>query len=285
MKHIRSVLIFMLLFTVAAPLAIAAPQLTIGSADVKTGGTASLNLSFSGETKDYAGVNAKIILPKGITVKSISKGKLLSANFITDFRSFSETANNGVNLIAYSGADTFTASSGILLTLTIEAAIDAPAGQHNVTFAATNVIPRVNSRYALASKDAASVALSPVNGNISISVSEDADNDGLPDSYEQQIIDADLNDSIRTVQDVKPADDFDGDGKTNLQEFQAGTFPARIKGDVNKDGSITRADAEEAFNLSLKTSWTSEELELADYNGDGSITPQDAVDIFSRASF
>lgn len=284
MKHIRSVLIFMLLFTAVSPQAIAAPQLTIGSAAIKIGGTASLNLSFSGETKDYAGLNAKIILPKGITVKSISKGGLLSANFITDFRTFSETANNGVNLIAYSGTDTFTASSGVLLTLNIEAAIDAPAGQHNVTFAATNVIPRVNSRYALAAKNAASVALSPVNGNIIISISEDADNDGLPDSWEQQIIAANLNDNIKSIQDVKPGDDFDGDGKTNLQEFQAGTFPARIKGDVNKDGRITRQDAEEAFNLSLKTLWTSEELELADYNRDGSITPQDAVDIFG-ASF
>ncbi len=53
-----------------------------------------------------------------------------------------------------------------------------------------------------------------------------------------------------------------------------------IKGDVNNDGEISPQDAVEAFNLSLKTSWTSDELCRADYNGDGEVTSQDAVDIF-----
>lgn len=53
----------------------------------------------------------------------------------------------------------------------------------------------------------------------------DADNDGLPDEWEQQIIDADTNDAIDTIADVLPEDDFDGDGFTNTQEFTGDTDP------------------------------------------------------------
>jgi hypothetical protein len=53
-----------------------------------------------------------------------------------------------------------------------------------------------------------------------------------------------------------------------------------LKGDVDEDGEITPQDAVDAFWLSFKTSWTSEELSRADYDGDGEVTPQDAVEIF-----
>jgi len=281
MKHLVAVLIIMLLFTATSePLAIAAPELTLGSATVQPGGVASLSLSLSQGSEQYAGMNAKIILPKGLTVKSISKGALLSANFIIDFRSFSETANNGATLIAYSGSDEFSASSGVLLTLTIEVAATAATGQYDIKFASTNLISRVNSRYALANKNAASVAPLPVNGKITISLSQDADNDGLPDWFEQKIIDANPNDSIKTFADVKPEGDFDGDGQTNLAEYQKGCDPVFRKGDIDKDGKISPQDAVDVFRLSSKTSWTSDELCNADYDGDGAVTPQDAVDIF-----
>jgi hypothetical protein len=53
-----------------------------------------------------------------------------------------------------------------------------------------------------------------------------------------------------------------------------------MKGDVVPDGEITAQDAVEAFNLSLNSSWTADELAAGDWNGDGEITAQDAVDIF-----
>ena len=53
----------------------------------------------------------------------------------------------------------------------------------------------------------------------------DTDSDGLLDSYEQTIIDADLGDAIDSLDDVLPGDDFDGDGRTNLQEQNDGTDP------------------------------------------------------------
>ena len=53
----------------------------------------------------------------------------------------------------------------------------------------------------------------------------DTDSDGLLDSYEQTIIDADLGDAIYSLDDVLPGDDFDGDGCTNLEEQNDGTDP------------------------------------------------------------
>jgi hypothetical protein len=53
----------------------------------------------------------------------------------------------------------------------------------------------------------------------------DTDTDGLSDDWEQQIIDADPNDGITTINDVNPNDDFDGDGLTNDEEFWNRTDP------------------------------------------------------------
>ena len=52
----------------------------------------------------------------------------------------------------------------------------------------------------------------------------DANGDGLPDEWEQQLVEQ-SGGRLQTIQDVKPNDDFDGDGLSNLQEFYAGTFP------------------------------------------------------------
>jgi len=53
----------------------------------------------------------------------------------------------------------------------------------------------------------------------------DNDGDGLPDSWEQQIIDDDPLDDIETIWDVSPDDDYDDDGSTNGEEFCANTDP------------------------------------------------------------
>jgi hypothetical protein len=58
-----------------------------------------------------------------------------------------------------------------------------------------------------------------------VSVPPDLDGDGLPDAWEYAIVDADAGDSIRTLGDVHPNDDFDHDGATNDEESVAGTDP------------------------------------------------------------
>jgi hypothetical protein len=56
-------------------------------------------------------------------------------------------------------------------------------------------------------------------------ISDDQDGDGLVDSWEQQIVDADLLDAIDSVDDVLPTADFDGDGMDNRSEYWAMTQP------------------------------------------------------------
>lgn len=62
----------------------------------------------------------------------------------------------------------------------------------------------------------------------------DADDDGLLDTFEQSIIDADTGDGITTTAHVLPEDDFDGDGLTNLEEYLLGSDPT--SNDSNGDG-------------------------------------------------
>jgi hypothetical protein len=52
----------------------------------------------------------------------------------------------------------------------------------------------------------------------------DTDGDGLPDAWEELLI-AQSEGLLNTLADVRPEDDFDGDGSSNLHEFRSGTFP------------------------------------------------------------
>ncbi len=53
----------------------------------------------------------------------------------------------------------------------------------------------------------------------------DSDADGLTDGWEQWVIDSDPNDALAVLADVNPGDDLDGDGNSNLEEFEDGTYP------------------------------------------------------------
>jgi hypothetical protein len=59
---------------------------------------------------------------------------------------------------------------------------------------------------------------------LDIQTGNDSDADGLPDAWEALLI-AQSDGVLKTLADVKPGDDFDGDSSSNLQEFQTGTFP------------------------------------------------------------
>ncbi len=54
----------------------------------------------------------------------------------------------------------------------------------------------------------------------------DVDGDGMGDVFEQRIVDAQPDDPVADIDQVLPASDFDGDGKSNLEEFLARTDPA-----------------------------------------------------------
>ncbi|GEM_PF-6669247 len=75
---------------------------------------------------------------------------------------------------------------------------------------------------------------------------EDLDEDGLPDYWEQLVYKADLMDAIVDKTGVHPQDDYDGDGLTNLGEFQERTDPAVA--DTDGDGIPDGVEVETGLN-------------------------------------
>ena len=63
---------------------------------------------------------------------------------------------------------------------------------------------------------------SMTNINITL-INPDTDADGLPDWWEIQIVNSNTNDSITTVDNLLPDDDFDGDGVSNQDEWSGET--------------------------------------------------------------
>jgi hypothetical protein len=78
----------------------------------------------------------------------------------------------------------------------------------------------------------------------------DTDNDKLLDAWEQTIVDANLQDGIRSVTDVFGGDDFDGDGTSNRNEYLAGTSPVDA-------GSCLRLVCTPGNDGEAVVSWTS----------------------------
>ncbi|MCC7374259.1 MAG: hypothetical protein IT581_06370 [Verrucomicrobiales bacterium] len=58
-----------------------------------------------------------------------------------------------------------------------------------------------------------------------LALGNDLDGDGLPDEWEEWLI-QESSGLLTTSLDVRPGDDFDGDGVTNREEYLAGTDPA-----------------------------------------------------------
>ena len=94
----------------------------------------------------------------------------------------------------------------------------------------------------------------------------DSDGDGLLDTFEQLIIDADPDDGIATVGDVLPGDDFDMDGLTNVEERDIGTFPTDP--DTDDDGLEDGVESASGIFISAETD-TGTNPFSADSDGDG----------------
>ena len=93
----------------------------------------------------------------------------------------------------------------------------------------------------------------------------DSDDDGLPDIYEQLIIDADEGDAIMTLADVLPGDDFDNDGSTNEAELANNTDP--IDDDSDDDGLLDGPETNTGTFANAMDTGT--DPNRADTDGDG----------------
>ncbi len=89
---------------------------------------------------------------------------------------------------------------------------------------------------------------------------DDLDEDGLPDLWEQQIIDAAPSDSVTSIYDVRLDDDYDGDGASNVSEFRDKTdptdpidrfVPVAWKEESNIEASYPSAGSTPEFGSSL----------------------------------
>ncbi len=163
MKMVTRIIGTMLILLAIPLIASAQPQLSLGSATGQPGSQIALPLSISGASGSYAGVNAQIVLPAGVSLVSVTRGALLSGAFTVDANPASRT------VIAWSGTGTFSAASGVLLQLNLQIAAGAATGAFPVSFATTNASALVNAKHALSNADGSSVAHSTANGDITIS--------------------------------------------------------------------------------------------------------------------
>ena len=93
----------------------------------------------------------------------------------------------------------------------------------------------------------------------------DVDDDGLPDSFEQLIIDADTQDAITSINDVLPDDDFDADDSSNLEEYERLTDP--IDDDSDDDGA--KDGWEDSGGVWVSSTETGTNPLIPDTDGDG----------------
>ncbi|MBC8011162.1 MAG: hypothetical protein H7067_13820 [Burkholderiales bacterium] len=59
---------------------------------------------------------------------------------------------------------------------------------------------------------------------IDLTVGVDSDGDGIPDDWEYELIASDASGRFSTLADIRPGDDFDGDGLSNFAEYIAGSY-------------------------------------------------------------
>ncbi len=218
------------------------PELRLGAASGFPGATAVLDLSITAG-EEHAGVNAKLVLPEGVTLGTVSRGPLLSPSFEVASRVVTEEKAQSVIVVAYSATDTFYSDNGVLLRLNLLLDASVEPGRYAVSFASAKAVS-VNARYALSDGVGdTSVAVGGVqSGQVNVlgGTPDDTDEDGLPDSWENTYLGGLSEGGL---------DDHDGDGFSNAEELAAGTRPDLS--DTDGDGVDDNTEADNGWNPTL----------------------------------
>lgn len=116
----------------------------------------------------------------------------------------------------------------------------------------------------------------------------DSDSDNMPDYWEFQLVNADPDDYIDTIEDVLSVDDFDSDGEANLVEFENATNPTNPmsaqRGDVDGDKYITLDDAIMALQVMSYVDPGTDISVYGDVNGDKKIGIEEVIYILQKVS-
>lgn len=126
----------------------ALPTLSFYSWPGKTGDTVNATLHISElQGTAISGINARLALPEGASVATLSAGSLLTdaGGFVVDW----SAPNDELALLAYS-RDSVIDKDGEVLQLQLTLSSNMTPGVHEVAFATINPAPMVNSRHAIA---------------------------------------------------------------------------------------------------------------------------------------
>ena len=162
---------------------LAEPLLSLGSVNVLQGQTKDVDLRLSGCMAPYAGVNAKILLPTRVTEFPLQRQTAADRELCGRFSDLFGRWNNGVTVIAYSGACAFKNVGGALLNLSLRAATNASLGTYPILFAPVNATPQVNANHAL-SDVTGSKSVNHTIGAGTLTIDRDSNTNEMGDHWE-----------------------------------------------------------------------------------------------------